>query len=371
MGAGDGAVARRSGRAGGIVNAKTVEEIANAVLYEGYILYPYRPSALKNRRRFNFGVLAPRPADSNSDVTDAFAMRSECLVTGTSETTIAAKVRFLQLVARSVGAISLSLAELPAGVEPNFEIVDTLQVAGRVYQAWQEATEREVDINAPIEQLLRAPRVAEFSFLERTDFEPLRETDGQIAGVLIRKQEPLRGEVELSAIQLGDNLFRATIRVRNLTLAVDQSTQTRDELLNYSLVSTHAILSAARGQFNSLLDPPAELAAETAQCQNSGYWPVLVGDEGERDTMLVSPIILYDHPQIAPESAGDLCDGTEIDEILALRILTMTDQEKEEVRNGDDRARRILEQTESLPAEHFMKLHGALRSVRPQNEDAR
>ncbi len=353
------------------MNAKAVEEIANAVLYEGYILYPYRPSALKNRRRFNFGVLAPRPAEANSDVTDAFAMRSECLVTGTSETTIAAKVRFLQLIARSVGAISPPLADLLAGAVPNFEIVDSLQVAGRVYQAWQEATEREVGIDAPIQQILREPRVAMFSFPARTEFEPLCEPDGQVAGVLVRKQEPLRGEVELSAMQLGDGLFRVTIRVRNLTSAVNLSTQSRDELLNYSLVSTHAILSSSRGQFNSLLDPPAELAAETAECQNSGYWPVLVGDEGERDTILVSPIILYDYPQIAPESAGDLCDGTEIDEILALRILTMTDQEKDEVRNGDDRARRILEQTESLPAEHFMKLHGALRSVRPQNEDAR
>ena len=87
----------------------------------------------------------------------------------------------------------------------------------------------------------------------------------------------------------------------------------------------------------------------------------MAGDPKQRDTMLVSPIILYDYPQIAPESPGDLFDGTEIDEILALRILTMTDEEKEEVRAGDERARQILERTEQLPAEHFQKLHGALR----------
>jgi len=61
--------------------------------------------------------------------------------------------------------------------------------------------------------------------------------------------------------------------------------------------------------------------------------------------MLASPIILYDYPQIAPESPGDLFDGTEIDEILALRIMTMTDDEKREMRNTDVRARRILERT--------------------------
>ena len=38
----------------------TVDQVANAVLYEGYILYPYRPSAVKNRQRWNFGVVYPR-----------------------------------------------------------------------------------------------------------------------------------------------------------------------------------------------------------------------------------------------------------------------------------------------------------------------
>jgi hydrogenase maturation protease len=81
--------------------------------------------------------------------------------------------------------------------------------------------------------------------------------------------------------------------------------------------------------------------------------------------MLSSPIILYDYPQIAPESAGDLFEGTEIDEILALRILTLTEAEKHEMRQGDERARQILERTEALPEEQFLKLHGVLRGMRP------
>jgi hypothetical protein len=59
--------------------------------------------------------------------------------------------------------------------------------------------------------------------------------------------------------------------------------------------------------------------------------------------------------------AGDLCDGTEIDEILSLRILTSTDEEKREMRESDERGRRILERTESLPEEQWLKLHGVLR----------
>jgi hypothetical protein len=143
----------------------------------------------------------------------------------------------------------------------------------------------------------------------------------------------------------------------------------RDAALMQSLVSAHVLLGGVDAQFVSLLDPPENLKEFAADCQNLGAWPVLVGADGERDTMLSSPIILYDYPQIAPESPGDLFDGTEIDEILALRILTMTDDEKSEMRNSDERARRMLERTENLPMEHLMKLHGTLRELRSLKEE--
>ena len=104
-----------------------------------------------------------------------------------------------------------------------------------------------------------------------------------------------------------------------------------------------------------------------AQCQNLGTWPVLATDNA--DAMLSSPIILYDHPQIAPESAGNLFDSTEIDEILSLRILTLTEEEKREMRQSDDRTRGILERTENMPEEQFMKLHGVLRGLTPLKEE--
>ena len=96
---------------------------------------------------------------------------------------------------------------------------------------------------------------------------------------------------------------------------------------------------------------------------------MLVGEEGQRDTLLSSPIILYDYPQIAPESAGDLFDGTEIDEILSLRIMTLTDEEKREMSQSDERARQMLERTETMPVEQLMKLHGVLRGLRPLKEE--
>ena len=77
--------------------------------------------------------------------------------------------------------------------------------------------------------------------------------------------------------------------------------------------------------------------------------------------MLSSPIILYDYPKIAPESPGDLFDGGEMDQLLTLSILTLTDEEKEEMRATDPRAREILDRSESLTAEDIMGLHGAVR----------
>ena len=130
------------------------------------------------------------------------------------------------------------------------------------------------------------------------------------------------------------------------------------------MLSTHTLLGVREGAFLSLLDPPEEYRAAAAACRNIGTWPVLAGREGERSLMLSSPIILYDYPQIAPESAGDLFDGTEIDEILTLRVLTLSEEEKKEVSAGDNRARGILERTEALPPEALARMHGAIRGLR-------
>ena len=163
-------------------------------------------------------------------------------------------------------------------------------------------------------------------------------------------------------------MLKITVRILNLTALEDAAGKSRDDALMRSFVSTHTILGVRGGEFVSLLDPPASFGEAAALCQNVGTYPVLAGEEGARDCMLSSPIILYDYPQIAPESAGDLFDGTEIDEILTLRIMTLTDEEKREMRGADERARQILERTEALPAEQLMKMHGAMRSLRPKEK---
>jgi hypothetical protein len=347
------------------LNTKSVHAIANAVLYEGYMLYPYRPSSVKNRQRFNFGALYPKSYSDAQSGADACSMQTECLVEGACLSSLEVRVRFLKLVDRSVFELQVSQ---PDG-RINFEPVPALEVGGRRLVPWQEAIECEVTVpSCNLEILTTVPLEWEFSFPAKVETEPLHDASGRIVGLIIRKQEAVQGVVEISATRAGDQLFKIQVTVKNLA-ATEVGHASRDQGLAQSLVSTHILLGVLDGQFVSLLEPPENLKDLAASCQNVGSWPVLVGNAGDRDTMLSSPIILYDYPQIAPESPGDLFDGTEIDEILALRILTMTDEEKREMRSTDDRARKMLERTESLPMEHLMKLHGTLRELRPLEEE--
>jgi hypothetical protein len=347
------------------MNLERVDKIAEAVLYEGYMLYPYRASAVKNQQRWNFGVICPRSYSERQNGSDAWIMQTQCLVEGNASTRLNVKIRFLQIVDRSIARLPHPARELPSGNGTEFEFVDALRIGGRSVAPWQEAVEREVEVPSLHPTALSQPQPLMFNVPCGRTLEPLRDEEGLIAGVVIREWKTLSGSVEIAAEQCRNEVMKITVLIRNLTSS--RSDQNRAEVLMYSLASAHTILCVEDGRFVSLLDPPEDLKNLTAECSNLGTWPVLVGEAGARDTMLSSPIILYDYPQIAPESPGSLFDGTEIDEILSLRILTMTDDEKDEMRQSDERARQILERTENMPPEHFMKLHGVLRGLRPLN----
>jgi hypothetical protein len=342
------------------VNVKLIEEIANAILYEGYMLYPYRPSSVKNRQRWNFGVVYPRNYSEAQQGTDPWCTRTECLVKGSAQTGITVKVRFLQAISRTVGE-----AQTPLG-----NPVERSDAELHATPAWQEAAERDAIVEVySLDQLLRSSLTQLLHLPPSEATESIFDADGRLTGVIVRTQESISGRITLRASPVSEDLYKITLEVANEGSVADPGTASRDCALMRSLLSAHSILSVERGEFVSLLDTPEELKEFAAQCKNVGTWPVLVGQQDQRDALLSSPIILYDYPQIAPESAGDLFDGTEIDEILALRILTLTEAEKQEMRKGDERARRILERTEALPEEQFLKLHGVLRGMRPAVED--
>jgi hypothetical protein len=329
------------------MNFERADQIAKAVLYEGYMLYPYRPSSVKNRQRWNFGVVYPQAYSEAQDGEEPCSMQTQCLVFGNAGASIEVKLRFLHLQTRSVQTSTEVRTDVRTRSLP---------------EGWQEAVEREIRVpELAIAALLAGTRCA-FAFPSQT------RVDSERDGMVEHRQQAVAGTIAVSADSVGEDLFRLSVHVQNVT-PMEIPAADRDAALLHSLVSTHTILGVKGGEFVSLLEPPAELQELASSCKNVGAWPVLVGEPGQHDTMLASPIILYDYPQIAPESPGDLFDGTEIDEILSLRIMTLTDDEKREIRQSDDRAREILERTDAMPVEQFMKLHGAMRSLRSLKEE--
>jgi hypothetical protein len=325
-----------------------VEKIAAAVLYEGYVLWPYRRSAQKNQKRWTFGGVYPRAYSEAEGGNDPWLMQTQCLVTGDAPK-VEVKVRFLHVVERQVGRKNAQGA---------LDFVDQLRVGGERYLAWEEAAEREVVVSALGLADLETPAHTAISIPAGVEEEPLAEPSGEAAGALVRSWRSLEGTVEVEAEPVREGLFRLTVKVMN---TAPWDGQDREETLEQTLVSTHTILKVEGGEFVSLMDPPEELKRLAEECENVKTWPVLAGEEGDRHTILSSPIILYDYPQIAPESPGDLFDGGEIDQLLTLSILSLTEEEKEEARATDPRAREILDRSESLTEEDLMGLHGAVR----------
>jgi hypothetical protein len=333
-----------------------VRKIAEAVLYEGYMLWPYRRSSTKNQQRWTFGGVYPRSYSEARGEDDPWVMQTQCLVSGDRGSAIEVKVRFLHVVERRIGR---------KNAEGTLEFVDELRLGGERYLSWDEATEREVAVGRFELSELESPGRVEIDIPRGSAEEPLADPSGEIVGAVVRSWRALRGTVEVEAEPLREGLFRVTVRITNTT---PWEGEDRESTLKQTFVSTHTALEVEGGEFVSLIDPPEEFREAAQGCENIKTWPVLVGEEGERNRMLSAPIILYDYPQIAPESPGDLFDGTEIDQLLIFNVLTLTDEEKEEMRASDPRAREILERTESLSPEELMNLHGAIREFRMLRE---
>jgi hypothetical protein len=299
--------------------------VADAVLYEGYLLYPYRASAQKNRLRWQFGVLAPRPW-SEAGGGDPWASRTETLLEGDTGAVVHVRLRGLHLETTGTG--------------------------------WDEGAEREVDAVDDLDALLAGPREHVFSF-PGTAGPPSRQT---VVGRLRLAAERLPGPY---------GVIRLRVDTENVTDWGGDGQAPRDEAVRRSLVSTHLLIGVAGGHLLSVTDPPEWARPAAEACVNEHTWPVLLGGAGDPPVVLSSPIVLPDGAEVAPESPGDLFDATEIDEILSLRTLALTDEEKAEARATDARAAAIVDRTELMPAEIWERLHGAVRLLRPAAPPAR
>ncbi|MGW6685472.1 hypothetical protein [Streptomyces sp. NPDC054961] len=334
----------------------TARHVADAVLFEGYVLYPYRASAAKNRLRWQFGVLVP-PAWGPAHGETSF-QQTELLMEPKGDAPLTVELRFLHARRRSVQQA------LPDG---GFADVTELHLDDRVLVPWDEGAEERVEMSVTLAELAGDGAEIPFSRAAREDTEPVTHADGRCAGRLVRRTERIEGRVRLRAAELG-----GPYRVLKLTAVVENTSpwtpaadgEDREAALPHSLVAAHLLLGLSGGSFLSMTDPPEWAKGAVASCVNQHTWPVLAGEPGRADVVLSSPIILEDHPAIAPESIGAMYDSTEIDEILALRTAALTDQEKREARGTDARAAAVIDLAESMPPEVLERLHGAVRALR-------
>jgi hypothetical protein len=340
----------------------TARSVADAVLYEGYVLYPYRASSRKNQVRFQWGVLTPR-AFSEAEGSERWSMRTECLVDPGHAPELSVRIRCLQAQHRSIeGAVVGGTGDTETG--PGFVPVEYLEVDGTLHVDWDEAVDQVIDIG-PLPMVPLGPEAHHrtFSFEGGRDSEEIHAADGSLVGRFVRQRESVEGAVSISVDRPDDGapFLRVAVTVENTTPWAAETVR-RDDAMGHSLIAVHTMLAVDDGIFVSLLDPPDGAATAAKACHGDGSYPVLIGTG---DVVLASPIILYDHPEVAAQSPGDLYDSLEIDEILALRVMTLTDEEKSEARGTDPRAAAIIDRCDDMSAETLSQLHGQMRPVEP------
>jgi hypothetical protein len=315
--------------------------VADAVLYEGYLLYPYRATSSRNQSRWQWGVLGPAGA-AEAGIGEEDTIAAQFLVDGAQAITL--MVRFLHLQHRR--------PERDTG-RGRFEPVDELITPTSSWLAWDEAVEYEKSFGPLALDDLYQPWTLSLTAPAAIEIEPVE------GGRLVRERRQVSAAVTVN-IEPDGALQRVSVRVAN----TGASAADKDDAIARSLIGTHVIAEAIGGEFVSLLEPPPPATDAVSRCSRHRCFPVLAGAPGAGDLLLISPIILYDHPEVAEQSETALFDCTEIDEILTLRVMTLTDEEKAQARATDPRAAQIIDRCESMSPEAMSLLHGALRDPR-------
>jgi hypothetical protein len=320
-------------------------KVADAVLYEGYLLYPYRATSRKNQIRWQFGVAGP-PGAAAAGIGEDSRLFADCLARLSSGAQVTVHVRFLQLQTRTAEQLDGS----------GFTPVAELLVDSSHWLSWDEAVECERVLGPYQVGDLAEPMREPVTVAADRIVEELRDSAGSLIGRLVRRREQLSAALEIRA-QHVDGLVRLSLGLENTAPPQPD----KRSAIGVSLIGAHLLLHIEDGEFVSTVNPPDDAGTAAAGCRQHRWWPVLAGPATESQTLLVSPIIVEDHAELAAESAGALFDSTEIDEILTLRVMTMTDAEKAEARATDPRAAEIIDRCDAMTPQQLQNLHGVLR----------
>ncbi len=333
---------------------EAVRGVADAVMREGKVLYPYRASATKNHLRFQFGVIAPKQY-VEMDPCDPCCVHGECIWEEKEVGELLVQLRFMTLEHRDI--------QKRIGAAPDeYVSVPEIEVDGDSYVSWDESLEHAFVFSlfpgtgSELREIIRVP--GKFAVSE------LKDSQGMGVGRVVRKSEEVQLQLTIREEQVAGPwpLRKLVVELANET-SWRRGLVHRDELMRHSILGTHFLAVIEGGKFYSMVDHPEFVAHAVSCCSNKGLWPILAS--GDDAVVLFSPIILPDHPMVAPESEAEFFDATEIDELLALRIMTLTDEEKREVAATDSQVAEIVQLCDAMPEELLGRLHGAIRSLVP------
>ncbi|MBW8705994.1 hypothetical protein MBT84_40910 [Streptomyces sp. MBT84] len=286
-------------------------QVADAVLFEGSPLHPYRASAARNGLRRQFGVLVPPAWNADGDEYDF--QHTECLMEPGTGATLAVELRFLRArrpvvqPTRSEGGSQTAPGRGPGGESP---------------AAPAGGTEERVEAVVAVDRLAEGDGITiPFVRPAGEESEPIRDEDGRVVGHRTFRHEEIGGVLRLAARRIEGpyRLMRLTAVVENTSAWTpeENGNTDRDAALRHSLVATHLLIGLSAGSFLSMTEPPEWARGVSAACRNLHTWPVLAGEPGRADVMLSSPVILGDHPVLDPHTRRTALEATDLDAVLA------------------------------------------------------
>ena len=345
------------------LNAESVlENLTRTLLYEGYALYPYHRSAIKNQKPVPFGVVFPNDYTAYNEHAHS-TMQTQCIVTGSNYLLINITVRFLHL--KKIELLEHVIQKENA--YDDFVPVYNLCINEKSYQAGWQTIERKLSTeNLLISDLMKKKKIILIEFDSIYDSKNLNDENGEVTAKQINSVSIIKGTViiEAAPVENMQDAFRITVNITNTTPVENAEAVSRDEVISQSFLSTHTILKTTNAEFISHQNPGEKWKASIAACENMNTWPILI-DESDT-TLLSSPIILYDYPQINPQSHGDLFDSTEIEEALLLHVNLLSDEEKKRIGQSDEKLQAMLQKVSEITPEELINFHSGLRSI-PEN----
>jgi len=339
--------------------ASILDDLTRTLLYEGYSLFPYHRSAIKNQKPVPFGVVFPENYNNYNEHAHSM-MHSQSIIKGNKNTKINIDVRFLHLKETNL----LPDDSKAESGKDDYAPVNSLIIGGKSFRAGWQTIERKISSREMLlSQILKNKKVIDFSFGKMHESENINDEKNHLWGQQITGVEEINGRISIEAAQVENmpNAFRITVTVRNTTPIKNAAEITRDKVLSASFLSTHIILRTIDGEFISHQAPGDLWAEAIAGCNNINTWPILIDEDNT--TLLSSPIILYDYPKLNHQNHGDLFDSTEIEEALLLHVSVLSDKEKEQIAGSDEKLNSMLHKVSQVTPEELIKFHGGMREI--------